>query len=101
MMLLISLLTSALAGAALGGVFFGLLWVTVRGLPHSRLPGLLLGLSYATRLIILVGGLLLIMAGEWWRLVAALAGLITMRTYLLRRFGPAGHPGAAASPGGE
>ena len=99
---MVSLLTSALAGAALGGVFFGLLWATVRRLPDSRSPVLLLGLSYLLRLAIAVGGLWLIMAGDGWRLVAAIVGLVAMRSYLLRRIAPAEETGdIAVSAGGD
>ena len=102
MTMIVALLVSALAGAALGGVFFGLLWATVRRLPDSRSPVLLLGLSYLLRLAILLGGLWLIMAGDWWRLVAALVGVVAIRSYLLRRIaGAEDAPDLAVSAGGE
>lgn len=76
---------SALAGAALGWLFFGLLWLTVRLLPTVRRPALLAGLSYPARLVLLAGGLWLISAGDPVRLLAALLGLLIVRSAFLRR----------------
>jgi F1F0 ATPase subunit 2 len=79
------IVTSAFAGAALGWLFFGLLWLTVRLLPTARRPALLAGVSYPARLLLLAGGLWLISAGDPWRLLAALLGLLIARSVFLRR----------------
>lgn len=79
------IVTSAIAGAALGSLFFGLLWLTVRRLPTARRPALLAGVSYPARLVLLAGGLWLISAGDPVRLLAALLGLLVVRSVFLRR----------------
>lgn len=79
------IVTSALAGAALGWLFFGLLWLTVRLLPTARRPALLAGVSYPARLVLLAGGLWWISAGDPVRLLAALLGLLVARSVFLRR----------------
>lgn len=84
---------AAVAGAVLGAAYFGILWATVRRLPDARRPGLLALASFALRLALLTGGLLLIMDGSWERLLAALAGVVAARTLMIRRIRPAGEEG--------
>ena len=52
-----------------------------------------MGVAYVARLALLVGGLVLIGAGDWRPLLAALAGIIAARTLIVRRVLP---PGSAA-----
>lgn len=79
-------LAAALAvGLLLGGGYFGgLLW-TVQSLPTSRRPALLFVVSWFLRTTVLLAGLWLVTNGDWRRSVAALAGIIVVRTWLIRR----------------
>jgi F1F0 ATPase subunit 2 len=71
------------AGAVLGTLFFAGLWWTVRALPGSRHPALLMFGSYMGRMAVLLAGFYLLGAGDWRRLVAALAGFILVRILIL------------------
>ncbi len=74
-------------GAALGLVFFGGLWLTLRrglGSPHAALW--FLG-SLLVRTAVVLGGFLLVARGDWRNLVACLIGFIVARltlTHFLR-----------------
>jgi len=81
-----------LAGAALGVVFFGGLWLTVRALPHSRHATLLALASYWGRTLLVVGGLLLAMDSSWQRALICLSGFTVARIGMAR-WAPA-HPAA-------
>jgi len=82
-----------LAGLGLGMLFFGGLWITVRALPKSRHPAVLVLASFWIRTGVVVGGLLLAMDGLWQRALACLAGFIIARV-LLSRWIPRGDPPA-------
>lgn len=79
-----------IAGLILGGLYFGLLWATVRRLPQARRPGLLAAASLVVRILLLAGGLWVVMQGEALRLLVALAGVLAARTLMIRRIGPGG-----------
>jgi F1F0 ATPase subunit 2 len=73
-------------GLAVGFVFFGALWVTVRRIPHSRHPGSLLLVSYVTRLALAAVGFYgILRLGEFPALLAALLGFLAMRYVIMRR----------------
>lgn len=75
------------AGMALGALYFGGLWHTLRRLPDAGRPLSLLLWSFWVRAVLAVMGLALVMDGRWERLVAALAGFILTREILVRRLG--------------
>jgi F1F0 ATPase subunit 2 len=77
-----------LAGMALGVFFFGGLWVTIRQIPTSTRPGMVLLASLILRMAVTLGTFMLIMDGSWQRLLACVAGFILMRQLLIRRWGP-------------
>lgn len=85
----INLVLAAFAGLALGLFYFGGLWYTVRRLSAARRPWLLVLGSYVVRLVVTVVGMYLVMAGDWKRLVACLAGFLLARIVLTRHLGPA------------
>ena len=87
----VGLVAALAAGAALGVAFFGGLWLTVRKARQSRRPALLLAGSFVLRMALLLGGLYLIGAHDWRRLLAAAAGIALARTILVRRLGPQTH----------
>lgn len=89
-------LAAALAGGfALGLLFFGGLWWTVRRLPTARHPALLVAGSFVVRMMIAVGGLYFVMGTHWQRAIAGLAGFLAARWLILRRFRP---PADQAAP---
>ena len=80
---LLRLPAAGAAGAALGLFYFGGLWLTVRRLPRSRRPGLLLLGSFLVRSAVVVPGFYFVMGGRWERLLACLVGFLAARTVLL------------------
>jgi F1F0 ATPase subunit 2 len=77
------LLLAGLAGAALGVVFFGGLWWTVRRGVSARYPALWFFASGLLRTGITVVGFYLVGGAQWSRLVAALVGFIVARLAVL------------------
>ncbi|GAB4355442.1 MAG: hypothetical protein Kow0060_07410 [Methylohalobius crimeensis] len=73
-----------LAGAALGILFYGGLWITVRRLPQIHRPALWMTTSFILRMAGVVGGFYLLMAGDWRRLAALLLGFVPVRLGLLK-----------------
>lgn len=89
---LIQLVPAALAGVALGVLFFaGLWWTTQKGLLSNQ-PALWFSVSLLVRTVLMLAGLYYIGIDHWQRLIACLAGVVIARIILLRRF--------AASPAG-
>ncbi|MBE2202300.1 MAG: ATP synthase subunit I [Anaerolinea sp.] len=84
----IQLLFSFLVGILIGALYFSGLWYTVRQLPASRRPALLLIGSYVLRLALLVGAIYLLTGNHWSHLLSALTGVLLARTFLIRRWGP-------------
>jgi F1F0 ATPase subunit 2 len=78
-----TLLLSGLAGAALGALFFGGLWWTVRRGASAGCPALWFLASGLLRMSLVVGGFYLIGGGRWPRLAAALVGFIVARLAVL------------------
>ncbi|MDX1433640.1 MAG: ATP synthase subunit I [Gammaproteobacteria bacterium] len=83
------LFIALLGGAALGALYLGTLWWTVRRVARARRrPVALLGLSLALRLAVVLAGFYAIAAGgHWERLLAALIGFVAIRMLLVRRLG--------------
>ena len=80
---------SLAAGLLLGYFYFGLLWLTVRRLPHSRHPALLVQLSLFGRLLVVVPAFALVMQGQWQRLGFCLLGFLIVRQVMIVRIRPA------------
>jgi F1F0 ATPase subunit 2 len=85
-----SILELALAlavGAGLGLWFFaGLLW-TLRRLPNARHPVVLVIFSFVIRTTGVVAGLIWLAGRHWLLPLAALAGFVAVRQWLLRTWG--------------
>jgi F1F0 ATPase subunit 2 len=76
-----------LAGAALGAIFFGGLWVTVRRGVSSERPALWFLPSLLLRMGIALAGFYFVSGGHWERLLSCVAGFVTARfvvTWLTR-----------------
>jgi F1F0 ATPase subunit 2 len=85
-MTLEELMMGFVAGAALGGLFFGGLWLTVRRLPSASAPALLALGSYVGRLAGLAVGLYAVVRlGGAAALLGALVGLLVVRQLLVAR----------------
>lgn len=73
------------AGAVLGAWFFGALLWTVRSLPASRHPALLLFASFLLRTGVVLAGLGALLTRHWLLPVVAMVGfLVTRQVFLLR-----------------
>lgn len=79
---------AVMAGLALGLFYFGGLWLTVRKIPCSRKPAILLFGSFVVRLLVTLYGMYLVMDGDLLQLLACLGGFMLMRIVLTRRLGP-------------
>lgn len=75
---------SVLAGMALGAIFFGGLWWTVRRALGSPQPALLILASMVGRTGLVVAGFYFASGGEWQRLLLCLAGFILARFVVIR-----------------
>lgn len=84
----VELAFAGLMGAALGLFFFGGLWFTVRALPSSRSPALLMLGSFVIRISGTLAGFHFIMGDRWERLLACLVGFLVARTILVVSCGP-------------
>lgn len=78
------LVGAAIAGVALGMLYFGGLWLTVHYLPTTAHPVLLTLGSYLSRMAIVLVGFYLIMDNQWERLMAAVITFILTRMFLMR-----------------
>ncbi|MCA9017762.1 MAG: ATP synthase subunit I [Planctomycetaceae bacterium] len=90
---LFQLVVSVIAGAILGVIFFGGLWLTIRQLPKSRHPWLLFLLSALSRTVIALAGfwcvgIWLSEAERWQRMVACLLGFMIARYACTRQLRP-------------
>lgn len=90
---MIRILAGGLAGALLGAVYFGGLWLTVRRLSRVRGPAPWLAASYLGRLVVAGAGFGLLVALSGLPAVAsALVGFLAVRYALIRRWGEADGP---------
>lgn len=79
-----ALILAAAAGAALGAIFFGGLWWTVRKGVSSPRPALWFFGSLLVRSSIVLAGFYVVGSGHWERLAAALLGFIVARLLVMR-----------------
>ena len=91
----ISVLASALAaGVGFGLIYFWGLWMTVKTIPRTRHPALLVFASFGLRAAICVLGFYIASGGRWERLLAAILGFVAVRTVLIRCYGVGGEAAA-------
>jgi len=74
-----------ITGMALGALFFGGLWLTVKKLFTSKIPALLFLGSFIFRTGITLVGFYYIVQGNWQRLIICLIGFVIAR-YIVMRF---------------
>ena len=85
---LLTLVLAWLAGAALGAIFFGGLWWTVRKGFSSAQPALWFFGSLMLRMSITLAGFYFVSGGHWQRALLCLLGLIMARVVVIRLTGP-------------
>ena len=71
-------------GLALGAIFYGGLWWTVRKLHASKSPAMLFLGSLLVRMAILLLGIYAVGMGHWERMVVAVVGVMLARFIVLR-----------------
>ena len=79
-------------GVAVGLFYFGGLWWTVRRIPASRRPGLLVLGSFWVRTGVGAAALIPLAKAGWPPLVAALAGILSVRIAAVRLCAPRPRP---------
>jgi F1F0 ATPase subunit 2 len=75
---------AVVAGTALGGMFYGGLWWTVRRGLLSRQPAAWFLTSLVARTAVALLGFYAVFRGDWRRLVACLAGFVLARILVTR-----------------
>ena len=78
------LVLSALAGAALGTLFFGGLWCTARRGAASSQPALWFFASLLVRMSIALVGFVAVSGGHWERMLTCLLGFVVARAVVMR-----------------
>jgi F1F0 ATPase subunit 2 len=78
------LILTLLAGIALGAIFYGGLWWTVRCSVASKSSGLWFVGSFAVRAVIAVGGLYFVSRGDWRGMLVCLLGFFIARIAVTR-----------------
>jgi F1F0 ATPase subunit 2 len=73
------------AGIALGILFFGGLWFTVKKIVTAKIPALWLLGSFIIRFGVVLTGFYFISSGNWQRLVICLIGFVAAR-YIVIHF---------------
>jgi F1F0 ATPase subunit 2 len=82
-------------GAALGALYFGGLWLTVRRVTDARRPKTMLLLSFLGRAAIVLAGFYAVtqvFRGQWEALAVAMLGFMGARSLLIRRWKPRSIP---------
>jgi F1F0 ATPase subunit 2 len=86
----LTLMLSLVAGGALGAIFFGSLWWTVRKGMTSGRPAIWFFGSLLLRMSIALSGFYFVSGGHWERLLVCLLGFVLARlvvTWLTRPLG--------------
>lgn len=86
---MIAAATGAVAGMALGGLYFGGLWLTLNRSRSARRPGLLLVGSYAARLAVAAVGFGLLASRGIVPTAVGVAGFVAARSVMIGRLRPA------------
>lgn len=80
----LALVLACIAGGALGAIFFGGLWWTVRKSLLSSRPALWVFASLLLRMGLTMAGFYVVAGGDWRRLLACLAGFVMARQVVTR-----------------
>lgn len=82
------ILLAAGVGFILGGLYFGGLWLTIRRLPDSRHPALLMLGSFMLRSVFVLAGFYPMIRQGWHNALFMLVGFILARLLLTRCLKP-------------
>ena len=93
----LTLMMAALAGGALGALFFGGLWWTVRRGATSQRPALWFFGSALLRMGTVLSGFYLVADGQWQRLLICLLGFVMARFVVTRLSRPSGQDSTRAA----
>jgi F1F0 ATPase subunit 2 len=77
-------------GVALGGLFFGGLWLTVQYAPTTAGGGLLVILSFVARTALVMLGMFYLTGRDWRAVLVCVAGFLVARGVILRKVFDAG-----------
>lgn len=91
-------LLALVAGAALGALFFGGLWWTVRRMATSPQPALWMLGSLLLRMGAVLAGFVAVAGGHWERLLMCLLGFVGVRLVAVRRVRRTPPQGAGHAP---
>jgi F1F0 ATPase subunit 2 len=80
----LGLLSSLIVGIGLGIFYFAGLWLTVKRLPGSQSPALLVLGSFFGRMVVVLPGFYLVMDGHLERLLASVLGFFIVRAASVR-----------------
>lgn len=80
---LILILLAFVSGIALGVLFFGGLWFTIRVSINSKVPAIWFFISLTLRLCITLLGFYYIGVGSWQRLIVCVLGFVLARIIVL------------------
>jgi len=80
-----------IVGIAIGLIYFGGLWLTVKKLAAVRRRGFLLVISFLIRTGLALAMFLILMDGYWLNAVVLLGGFVVSRTFLIHHLGMADH----------
>jgi F1F0 ATPase subunit 2 len=78
------LLFAFVAGLAIGMLYLGGLWLTMRQIPRASQPQLLMGVSFLGRIGLTFIAFYLVAGSHWQRLLACFLGFFLLRTVLIR-----------------
>ncbi len=78
------ILLAFVAGIALGIIFFGGLWLTVKKMVTAKIPALWVLSSFIIRFGIVLLGFYFISFGNWQRLISCLLGFIASRFMVIQ-----------------
>ncbi|MEB2787090.1 ATP synthase subunit I [Algoriphagus persicinus] len=78
------ILFAFIAGLALGTLFFGGLWFTVKKAVHAKIPALWFIGGFVLRTGIVLTGFYFVAQGDWQKLIASLLGFVAARMIVLR-----------------
>jgi F1F0 ATPase subunit 2 len=94
----LTLMLSTVAGMAIGGMFFGGLWWTVRKTISASAPALWLFASLLVRIALALAGFFYVAGGLWQRWLACLVGFIVARAVVTALTRPMRAPEASHAP---
>lgn len=81
-------LLGLMGGAAVGALYFGGLWLTLRRIISTQHPLVLAAVSFIVRAAAALAIFYLIMKSGWQPLVAAMVGFLIVRMAVTRLLGP-------------